>query len=95
MNSWEVNLLSAFDALGGEADLQAVYVYLERHAPMRAHHKQQTKWGGRPAYQHQVRSHVVNLFQSGQLRRIARGRYAITPLGRARQRDSAEASGVR
>lgn len=35
MNTWEV--VAAFHGLGDEADLQSVYVYLERHAPMRAH----------------------------------------------------------
>jgi len=95
MNAWEVVILSAFHALGGSADLQSIYVYLERHASMRPHHTRHTKWGGRPAYQHQVRSHVVNLCQTGDLRRVARGHYAITRNGRARLSNTAAALGLR
>jgi hypothetical protein len=84
VNAWEVVLLSAFRALGGSAELRDIYLYLERHALMRPHHTRPTKWGGRPAYQHQVRSHVVNLMQAGDLTRLARGHYVLTPKGRAR-----------
>ena len=43
-----------------------------------------TNYGGRPAYQHQVRSHLTNLTQSGDLKKLDRGVYSITAAGRKR-----------
>lgn len=84
MNNWEVIVLTGFHSLGGEADLRQLYGYLENSVPLRPHHLQVTKYGGRPAYQHQVRSHVINLYQTCDLQRTARGRYALTKKGRSR-----------
>jgi len=44
----------------------------------------ETKYGGRPAYQHEVRSYLSNLVQSGDIQRISRGNYRITQKGRSR-----------
>jgi ribosomal protein S19E (S16A) len=89
MNRWEIVILTGFHSLGGQADLQGLYGFLEKETPMPKQHLRSTQYGGRPAYQHQVRSHVSNLVQSGALRRVERGRYALTPLGRERLQQAA------
>jgi hypothetical protein len=91
VNAWETVILTGFHSLGGEAGLQALYKFLEKDTPLPRQHLRATRYGGRPAYQHQVRSHVSNLCDSGDLRRVERGRYAITQRGRARlQRTASE-----
>jgi predicted transcriptional regulator len=37
-----------------------------------------------PAYVHQVRSHITNLFQSGDLKKVQRGEYCLTAKGKNR-----------
>ena len=82
--TWEVTILRIMQELGSSADLSHVYRALEEGPSLTANDLRETKWGGRPAYQHQVRSHVSNLCKAKQLRNVARGRYEITPEGRAR-----------
>ena len=93
MNVWELAVLRSVDLLGGEGDLQDIYRTLPRFIQLTPDHLAPTKWGGRPAYQHQVRSHVANLCQAGDLARKARGRYALTPIGRQRIRLAVARSG--
>ena len=69
VNAWEIVVLAGFHSLGGEADLQALYRFLKNDTPLPQQHLRSTRYGGRPAYQHQVRSHVSHLCKSGDLRR--------------------------
>jgi hypothetical protein len=84
MNVWELAILQSVNLLGGEGDLQEIYRTLPRFIQLTPVHLAPTKWGGRPAYEHQVRSHVTNLRQAGELAWKARGRYALTTIGRQR-----------
>ncbi|MGH7410329.1 MAG: hypothetical protein ACREJ6_04615 [Candidatus Methylomirabilis sp.] len=84
MNTWEIEILNSVNQLGGEADLRQIYGRLEKNIRLGRDHLRPTRWGGRPAYQHQVRSHISNLCETGQLRWVSRGRYAITAAGRPR-----------
>ena len=84
MNRWHLAILRAFAETRDGASLQDVYRRLPSLIELTRDHLRPTKHGGRPAFQHQVRSHVTDLRQAAQLRQLARGRYAITALGRAR-----------
>lgn len=81
MNSWELAILRAVQRLRGEADLPRLYAELPTLVTLTPEHLRETIWGGRPAYQHQVRSHISNLCEAGDLRRVGRGRYRITERG--------------
>jgi hypothetical protein len=86
MNIWEVTILRIVLSLGGTVDLQQIYRSLENGKFMRLteHDLRETQWHSRPAYQHQVRSHISNLAQAGDLAKISRGVYSITEKGRQR-----------
>lgn len=86
MSEWEDAILDAVASAGGEADLSHIYSTLQGTMQLTKQHLRATQWGGRPAYQHQVRSHITNLCQAGALRWVSRGRYALTPGGRTRVR---------
>jgi hypothetical protein len=84
MNKWQEGILQAVNALGGEAALQDIYGDLPKQIEFRETDWRGTKWGGRPAFQHPVRSHVKDLQDIGDLVRVSRAIYAITPKGRGR-----------
>ena len=88
MNIWEEAILKSLDSLGGEADLQEIYKRLPDFIELSKEHLKPTKWGGRPAYEYQVRSHITNLCQAGQLVRVGMNRiparYSLTEHGRRR-----------
>lgn len=84
MNVWEVAILRSVNLQSGATDLQDIYRTVGRFVPLSSGHLAPTRWGGRPAYHHQVRSHVTNLCQSGDLVRVGRGRYSLTARGRRR-----------
>ena len=84
MNVWETAILRSIKSLGGEAELQQIYGKVSDFRQLTEENLRETKWGGRPAYQHQVRSHITNLWQAGELIRISRGRYSLTEKGTKR-----------
>lgn len=84
MNIWEIAILKAIHQLGGQATLRQLYNGLHGMIHLTPNHLKATVHGGRPAYQHQVRSHVTNLCQADELIWVSRGCYAITAKGRAR-----------
>ena len=65
----------------GEVDLRDIYRDIGSFIELTSEHLEATQWGGRPAYQHQVRSHITNLCQAGYLIKVSRGRYLITEKG--------------
>ena len=77
MHTWEDAILTAIQSLGGRADLQQIYERLPRFVDLSADHLRETKWGGRPAYQHTVRYLVSSMTRSGKLVRVARGTYGL------------------
>ena len=84
MNRWEVAILKAYNANGGCADNQVIYNTVGNFIPLSSDHLKPTVHGGRPAYVHQVRSHITNLQQDGCLKNVSRGHYCITAKGRQR-----------
>jgi len=83
MNVWEIVILRIVESRGGRTDTQEIYRELEsgEFITLEKEHLRETVHGGRPAYQHQVRSHLSNLCQAGHLRREGRGMYALTEKG--------------
>ncbi len=75
--NWERLLLQAVRSLGGQARLGDIYSWLEQKAELTGRHLRSTIHGGRPAYQHQVRSHLSNLCGRGALVRIKTGIYGL------------------
>ena len=84
MNTWEAAILRTYDLLGGCATNQQIYENVGRFINLTTDHLKPTEYGGRPAYVHQVRSHITNLVQTGQLRQVARGRYCLSAQGKRR-----------
>ena len=81
---WENKILLLFHQLGGMATLKQLYELVEKRQDMfelKPEHFRPTKWGGIPAFEHQVRSHISNLRQSENLRWIDTGRYELTEKG--------------
>ena len=81
MNVWEIAILRCIKELGGVANLNQIYGKIGNFIDLKKSHIRETVYGGRPAFQHQVRSHITNLCQESELRWEARGRYSITDKG--------------
>lgn len=77
MKFWKEAIYKSIESLGGEADLQEIYKSLIDIITLTEWEKRETRWGGRPAYQHIVRSYSSNMCQSGLLCRTKVGRYKI------------------
>lgn len=79
---WEHSILQCIDVLGGKADLKEIYKKITDFIKLTKEHLKETY--GRPNYQHQIRSHITNLCQSGEVTKISRGCYSLTKKGRGR-----------
>jgi len=77
MKDWGWVIYHTMESLGGEADLQEIYRKLPDFIDLTERHLRLTKWGGRPAYHHIVRSYISNMCQDELLQWISRGRYKI------------------
>ena len=77
MEDWEMIIYQSIEALGGEADLHDIYEEIGNRKVLTEKHLRTTKWGGRPAYQHLVRSYISNMCQAGLLTKTSRGRYKL------------------
>lgn len=86
MNIWEIAVLKSIEHRGGKASNKQIYLDMEsgKFIAMQKDHLMMTKHGGRPAYQHQVRSHLANLVEAGDLVRPSRGSYKLAAQGRER-----------
>ena len=86
MNVWDIAILKSIKAKGAQATTKEIYLELESgdFLTLTADVLRETIYGGRPAYQHQVRSHLSNLKQSGDLKWVSRGKYSLTEKGRRR-----------
>jgi hypothetical protein len=83
---WEYHILEKISDLGGSACLKQIYDVIEHDRSFRlsADQRRRTAYGNRPAYQHQVRSHLSNLLPKDEVIRIKRGCYQMTEKGQAR-----------
>jgi hypothetical protein len=84
MNRWETAILKTYEFLGGCASNREIYEKVGKFITLTGEHQRRTVYGSRPAYVHQVRSHITNLVQSGDLTNIGRGEYRITAKGKTR-----------
>jgi hypothetical protein len=86
LNTWELAILKSIDSDGGSANTKHIYESFEsgEFIELSEEHLRATSWEGRSAYQHQIRSHLSNLVQAGDLHRIGRGVYQLTEQGRHR-----------
>jgi hypothetical protein len=80
---WVLNILKCFVGLGGRASNRMVYSCLEQRIALEPHHRK-PQWGNRRAFENQVRSHLSNLCESGQLRMLHPGLHEITEAGTIR-----------
>jgi hypothetical protein len=84
--TWQLATLKAFDIPSDPnralTDRQA-YRRLQDFKRLEPHHLK-FQWGERPAYENQMRSHISDLCDLGQLKMLKRNLHYITPLGRAR-----------
>jgi len=76
---WEISILKCMSELGGECGLQEIYDSIGQFVSLKQDHLG-IKYK-RPAYQHQIRSHMINLCQKGEVIRVGRGQYKITEKG--------------
>ena len=60
--------------------LERIYKKIPDFIELNENHRKEQY--GRPAYQHQIRSHIANLCQSGNLINISRGEYSLTEKGK-------------
>jgi hypothetical protein len=78
MNAWENAILKAY-ALN-----RTIYDNVGNFIQLTKAHLRPSVHGGRPAYFHQVRSHITNLVQSGDLTQVDKGKYCLTAKGKIR-----------
>lgn len=86
MDTWGTILLRIISDSGKILKLQDIYRKLENGNYKKLSEKDltPTRYGNRPVYQHQVRSHLSNLKQYEFLKNVSRGVYEITQIGRNR-----------
>lgn len=87
IGNWEGAILQAIDEHEGQANLQQVYKAIPRLVNLTGEQLRETQWGGRPAYQHGIRSYVSKMRHSGELARTGVGEYQLTEEGRKRLAD--------
>ncbi|MFH1596237.1 MAG: winged helix-turn-helix domain-containing protein [Pseudomonadota bacterium] len=81
MGDWDTAILMCVRDIGKEAMLQQIYRKIGNYIQLSNKHLEGTQYGGRPAFQHEVRSFISNLCDSGYLVRLDRGVYSITEKG--------------
>jgi hypothetical protein len=85
MHTWESAILHLLLNMGGKASTAVIYKEIPHFKELDSHHRRESgQYGKRPAYQHQVRGHLSNLCESGDLVRTSRGIYELTEHGRHR-----------
>jgi hypothetical protein len=84
MTDWEFAILTCINDLGKEVMLQQIYGRIGSYVPLTEDYLRATVHGGRPAYQHEVRSYISNLCEKGDLLRVDIGCYSLTEQGKKR-----------
>lgn len=90
MNNWQVSILRIISSKGGTAELQEIYKDVESGEYLKLneeHFKIIKKHGDRPAYQHQVRSHLSDLKDLSDIDQCSRAEYSLTSKGYKRLKD--------
>ena len=76
---WELSILQCINSLGGRSCLKGIYDKISDFVELTEDHRKEEY--GRPAYHNQIRSHITNLCQSGEITKISRGCYSLTEKG--------------
>jgi len=76
---WEISIMKCISELGGECELQEIYDNISKFIVLKQEHLE-IKYE-RPAYHHQIRAHIQNLLEKGELIRVGRGQYEVTEKG--------------
>ena len=80
--NWEISILKCYKDLGGKAHNKDIYNKIKDYIQLTEEHlKIQYK---RPAYHNQIRSHIRNLIEQGDLVKIEDGLHEITASGLGR-----------
>lgn len=84
MDNFATAILKIIYDNGPKIMTSQIYKVLEgaNYYRLQEHHLEKTIYGGRLAYQHQVRSYLSNMVQDGLAERLERGVYGITELGK-------------
>jgi len=80
---WELAILRSDSQYGGCASNRRVYDAIPKFVPLTKDHLKR-QWGDHPAFQNQVRSHISNLCDKGELQKIRSGYHCLTEKGKAR-----------
>ena len=70
-------IVEALEALGGRAELSEIYRWLESHGQLTSQDLQETRYGGRPNFQHIIRSTVSRMVAAHLVVRVGRGEYRL------------------
>jgi len=84
MSDWEIAILKSFHQCGGHSNLRRIYNTVGSFIRLTSDHLRDTRFGGRAAYEHIVRSYVSNLCEAGYLDRTNHGEYSLTIAGKAK-----------
>ena len=77
MEDWETAIINTIKFCGGEVSNKQIYENIGRYKVLSSEQIKETQWGGRPAYQHTIRTSLSNLVTKGLIERKSRGRYKI------------------
>jgi hypothetical protein len=76
---WEISILKCYKFFGGRCYNKDIYEKIKDYVELKEEHLK--KQYGRPAYCNQIRKHIANLCESGDLRKIDDGYHEITEKG--------------
>ena len=74
---WKTCIEESLSNLGGEADLMDIYEAVEILDYLGERDKETSPHQGRPRYQHSIRACASRMVKSGELMRVARGRFRL------------------
>jgi len=81
---WEYNILRCIDSLSGEACLGDIYDEIGKFVDLTEEHRRYDHRWKEPAYHIQIRRHIKNLRQKGELEWVSKGCYSLREEGQER-----------
>ena len=78
---WKTCLVEALEKLGGEADWEDIYPTVESLDYLGEKDIEESKYGGRPNYQHSLRACASEMVDKGELIRVRPGRFRLPQSG--------------
>ncbi len=74
---WKTCIVEGLRSLGGEADMVDIYKWVESMDWLGKKDMEDSGYGGRPGYQHALRSYASMMVKKGELVRVSRGRFRL------------------